>query len=173
LGLQECLYLGNLSAKRDWGHAKDYVRMQWLMLQQDEPEDYVIASGEQHSVRAFCEFAFGELGITLRWEGEGINEVGIVQEVNSAAAASDINSSHFSYQVTSGQTVVRIDPRYFRPTEVETLLGDATKAKEKLGWQPEITFQEMVREMVHEDLKDAQRDTLCQREGFKVFNYNE
>ena len=173
LGLQECLYLGNLSAKRDWGHAKDYVRMQWLMLQQDKPEDYVIASGEQHSVRAFCEFAFGELGITLRWEGEGINEVGIVQEVNSAAAASDINSSHFSYQVTSGQTVVRVDPRYFRPTEVDTLLGDATKAKEKLGWQPEITFQEMVREMVHEDLKDAQRDTLCQREGFKVFNYNE
>ena len=173
LGLQDCVYLGNLNAKRDWGHAKDYVRMQWLMLQQDEPEDYVIATGEQHSVRNFCDFAFQELGIRLRWEGEGIDEIGIVQEVNCTPVESEINSTHFSYQVEPGQVVVKIDPRYFRPTEVETLLGDASKAKDNLGWQPEIPFKEMVREMVHEDLKDAQRDTLCQREGFKVFSYNE
>jgi GDPmannose 4,6-dehydratase len=153
LQLQDCLYLGNLDAKRDWGHAKDYVEMQWLMLQQDEPEDYVIATGVQYSVRDFVNFAARELGITIRWEGEGVDEKGYNQE--------------------SGQCIVAVDPRYFRPTEVETLLGDPSKAKQKLGWEPKITLQELVAEMVREDLKDAERDELCKREGFKTFNYHE
>ena len=153
LQLQDCLYLGNLEAKRDWGHAKDYVEMQWLMLQQDYPEDFVIATGVQYSVRDFVNFAAKELGISIRWEGEGVEEKG--------------------YDEDSGQCIVAVDPRYFRPTEVETLLGDPTKAKEKLGWVPKITLQELVSEMVREDLKDAERDELCRREGFKTFNYHE
>jgi len=153
LQLQDCLYLGNLDAKRDWGHAKDYVEMQWLMLQQDEPEDYVIATGVQYSVREFVDFAAKELGISIRWEGEGVDEKG--------------------YNESNGQCIVAVDPRYFRPTEVETLLGDPSKAKEKLGWEPKITLQELVSEMVREDLKDAERDELCKREGFKTFNYHE
>ena len=153
LGLQECMYLGNLSAKRDWGHAKDYVEMQWLMLQQDHPEDFVIATGEQHSVRDFVNAAALELGIAMRWEGEGLEEKGINQATD--------------------RCIVAVDPRYFRPTEVETLLGDPSKAKEKLGWVPKITFKALVSEMVREDLKDAERDDLCRRKGFKTFDHNE
>jgi GDPmannose 4,6-dehydratase len=193
LGLQECLYLGNLNARRDWGHAKDYVRMQWMMLQQDDPEDFVIATGEQHSVREFCELAFGELGIKLRWEGEGINEKGVVEIVRRKALGvnGEENSSHLtnydsrlkSHQsqitphdlriIAPGDAVVRIDPRYFRPTEVETLLGDPSKAKAKLGWVPEITFEEMVKEMVTHDYKLAKRDKLCNDHGFEVCNHHE
>ena len=153
LGLQNCLYLGNMDALRDWGHAKDYVKAQWLMLQQEQPEDFVIASGEQHSVREFVEKAAAALEIEIKWEGKGVEEKGI--------------------DISTGKTIVAVDPRYFRPTEVETLLGDPTKAKEKLGWQTKITFDELVKEMVEVDLKEAQRDSLCQNEGFKVFRYHE
>ena len=153
LGMQDQLYLGNLDAKRDWGHAKDYVVMQWLMLQQETPEDFVIATGEQHSVREFVDVAAHELGIAVRWEGTGVNEKG--------------------YDVATGNCIVAVDPTYFRPTEVETLLGDATKAREKLGWVPKITFSELVREMVREDLKGAERDVLCSREGFRVLDRHE
>ena len=160
LDLQDCLYLGNLDAKRDWGHAKDYVEMQWLMLQQDEPEDFCIATGVQYSVRDFVNAAANELGIHLRWEGSGVDELGIVVDAGNTS-------------LKPGQVIVKVDPRYFRPTEVETLLGDPTKAKEKLGWVPKITLEEMVAEMVREDLAIAQRDELCKREGFKTFDYNE
>lgn len=168
LGLQDCLYLGNLAAKRDWGHAKDYVRMQWLMLQQESPEDFVIASGEQHSVQEFCDFAFLELGITLRWEGDGVDRVGIVDSVDGAKLPEKGEKAP-----AVGAVVIRVDPRYFRPTEVETLLGDPSKAKEKLGWVPEISFMDLVAEMVREDLADAQRDALCSQEGFKTYQYHE
>ena len=153
LGLQEKLFLGNLDSKRDWGHAKDYVKMQWLMLQQDEPDDFCISTGVQYSVRDFVNAACKEVGITLRWEGKGIDEKGIEAE--------------------SGMVRVEVDPRYFRPTEVETLLGDSSKAREKLGWEPKITLDEMVAEMVREDLKIAERDELCRREGYRTFDYNE
>jgi len=153
LGLQDKLFLGNLDSKRDWGHAKDYVKMQWLMLQQDEPEDFCISTGVQYSVRDFVNAAGKEVGISLRWEGEGVDEKGIDE--------------------SSGKVLVEVDPRYFRPTEVETLLGDSSKAREKLGWTPEITLDEMVAEMVREDLKIAERDELCRREGFRTFDYNE
>jgi len=159
-GLEECLYLGNLDALRDWGHAKDYVEMQWLMLQQEQPDDFVIATGVQYSVRQFVEMAAGELGITLRWEGEGANETGIV------AALSD-DAKVVSRELLA-QTIVRVDPRYFRPAEVETLLGDPTKAKEKLGWTPKITLQEMVSEMVLADLEIAQKNCLLNGHGYKV-----
>jgi len=161
LNLQDCLYLGNLNALRDWGHAKDYVEMQWLMLQQDKPDDFVIATGEQHSVRDFVNAAAEELGIFLRWEGEGVQEIGIVSE-----AAAD-------QQFLLGKTIVRVDPRYFRPTEVETLLGDPSKAKAVLGWSPRITFKELVEEMAREDLALAQRDHLCDTEGFKTYARHE
>ena len=153
LELQDKLFLGNLESKRDWGHAKDYVKMQWLMLQQDEPEDFCISTGVQYSVRDFVDAAFKEVGISVRWEGSGLDEKG----VNEA----------------SGKVLVEVDPRYFRPTEVETLLGDSSKTREKLGWTPEITLEDMVAEMVREDLKIAERDELLKREGFKVFDYNE
>jgi len=153
LELQDKLFLGNLDSKRDWGHAKDYVRMQWLMLQQDEPEDFCISTGVQYSVRDFVDAACKEVGIRIRWEGSSIEEKGIDE--------------------SSGKVLVEVDPRYFRPTEVETLLGDSSKAREKLGWTPEITLEEMVAEMVREDLKIAERDELLKREGFKVFDYNE
>jgi GDPmannose 4,6-dehydratase len=153
LGLQDCLYLGNLNALRDWGHAKDYVKMQWLMLQQDEPDDFVIATGEQHSVREFVDVAARELGMTIQWEGEGINEKGI--------------------NMANGKTIVSVDPTYFRPTEVDTLLGDPTKAMEKLGWKPKISFEYLVTEMVREDLEASKRDDLCQRAGFKINNHQE
>jgi len=153
LGLQDRLYLGNLDSKRDWGHARDYVRMQWLMLQQDEPDDFCISTGIQKSVRDFVDAAFKEVGVSVRWEGSGIEEKG--------------------YDDKTGDLLVEVDPRYFRPTEVETLLGDSSKAKDVLGWEPEIALDEMVAEMVREDLKIAERDELCRREGFKTFDYNE
>ena len=152
LGLQECLYLGNMDAKRDWGHAKDYVEMQWLMLQQDHAEDFVIATGVQYSVREFVNLAAQEFGMAISWKGQGAEEKGFD---------------------ASGKCVVAVDPRYFRPTEVETLLGDATKARLKLGWTPKISFQELVSEMMREDLKAAERDELVKRNGFKTFNYHE
>ena len=152
-GLDDCLYLGNLDALRDWGHARDYIRAQWLMLQQDRPEDYVIATGEQHSVRAFVERAAAELGISLRWQGSGLAE----HAVDSG----------------SGRTVVRVDPRYFRPAEVDSLLGDPSKAARQLGWVPEIGFAELVREMVESDWRLAQRDALVEREGFAAYKHHE
>ena len=152
LGLQDCLWLGNLDARRDWGHARDYVEMQWLMLQQEKPEDFVIATGEQHSVREFVEAAAAELGMTIRWTGSGVEERGYDE---------------------NGRCIVAVDPRYFRPTEVETLLGDASKAREKLGWQPRTRFAELVSEMVREDLSEAQRDELVKRHGYATRNYHE
>jgi GDPmannose 4,6-dehydratase len=163
LGLQDCLYLGNLDARRDWGHARDYVEMQWLMLQQDEPDDYVIATGEQYTVRQFVDAAAARLGVTLSWEGEGVDEVGVVAAANPELA----------HDVAAGQTIVRVDPRYFRPTEVETLLGDATKARRKLGWRPATRFEELVAEMVREDHRAAQRDALVKNHGYPVLEYHE
>jgi len=163
LGLQDCLHLGNLDAKRDWGHARDYVEMQWLMLQQEKPDDFVIATGEQHSVRSFVDRAAAELGITLSWHGSGVEETGVVEKVDGS---DDI-------KVQPGQTVVRVDSRYFRPTEVETLLGDPTKAKQKLGWTPATSFAELVSEMVRTDLEEARKDELCIHEGFNTYTYNE
>jgi GDPmannose 4,6-dehydratase len=162
LGLQDCLYLGNLSALRDWGHARDYVEMQWLMLQQDHAEDFVIATGVQYSVRQFVQFAAAELGITVRFEGEGANEVGVVEAVDRK-----------DVKLKVGETIVRVDPRYFRPTEVETLLGDPTKAREKLGWTPTTTLQELVKEMVEADFTAAKRDALVKLAGFQAFDYHE
>ncbi len=157
-GLEERLYLGNMDALRDWGHAKDYVRMQWMMLQQDKPEDFVIATGVQYSVRQFVQWTAAELGITLAFEGTGVDERGVVVKVDGDRAPS----------VKVGDVVVLVDPRYFRPTEVETLLGDPTKAREKLGWVPEITAQEMCREMVAADLQDAQRHAFLKAHGHDV-----
>jgi GDPmannose 4,6-dehydratase len=156
LGLQSCVYLGNLDARRDWGHARDYVEMQWLMLQQQHPEDFVIASGEQHSVREFVEYTAIELGITLEWVGSGDAEYGIV-----AAASAESRAQ-------PGQKVVAIDRRYFRPAEVDTLLGDATKAREKLGWTPRTRFTELVGEMLRFDLEEARRDALIHSAGFQT-----
>jgi len=171
LGLKECTYLGNLNAKRDWGHARDYVEMQWLMLQQEKPDDFVIASGVQHSVRQFVERAAGELGITLRWEGEGVDEIGIV---DAFSASIDGNGEKLRTKGPEvGQVIVRVDPRYFRPTEVESLLGDPSKAKMELGWEPKISFADLVKEMVLADLEEAQRDALVQKHGFKSFNHHE
>ena len=153
LDLQDCLYLGNMDSLRDWGHAKDYIEMQWLMLQQETPEDFVIATGVQYSVRDFVNAAAKELNIEMRWEGTGVDEKG--------------------YDAASGKCIVQVDPRYFRPTEVETLLGDPTKAKQKLGWTPKITFHELVAEMVREDLKSAQRDELVKGHGFQAMDYHE
>ena len=152
LGLQDCLYLGNMDSKRDWGHAKDYVRMQWMMLQQDEAEDFVIATGVQYSVRKFVTVAAREIGIEITWQGEGVDEIGTDQH---------------------GNVLVRVDPRYFRPAEVETLLGNPAKAKEKLGWEPEITFEELVTEMMREDLKSAERDAMVKSHGYQVYDHNE
>ena len=163
-GLHACLYLGNLSARRDWGHAKDYVEMQWLMLQQDQPEDYVIASGVQYSVRDFVNAAARELGMEIRWEGQGVEEKGYWVNRHSRESGNPDPASI---------PAVAVDPRYFRPTEVETLLGDATKAREKLGWQPKISFDELVAEMVREDLKSAERDELIKKHGYKVMDYRE
>ncbi len=157
-GLDTCLYMGNLDALRDWGHAKDYVRMQWLMLQQDQPEDFVIATGVQYSVRQFIAWSAAELGITLRFEGTGVDEVAIVSSIEGSKAPA----------LKVGDIVVRVDPRYFRPTEVETLLGDPAKAKAKLGWVPEITVQEMCAEMVAADLAEAQRNALLKSHGYEV-----
>ncbi|MGO6878734.1 GDP-mannose 4,6-dehydratase [Rhizobium ruizarguesonis] len=152
LGLQDCLYLGNLDAKRDWGHAKDYVEVQWLMLQQEAPEDFVIATGVQYSVREFVDAAAHEIGLPISWKGSGVEEKGYNE---------------------NGRCIVAVDPRYFRPTEVETLLGDPSKAKEKLGWEPRITFKQLVAEMMREDLKSAERDELVKRHGFSAYDYHE
>ena len=157
-GLESCVFLGNMDALRDWGHAKDYVRMQWMMLQQEQPEDFVIATGVQYSVREFVSWSAAELGITLRFEGTGVEEIGVVESIDGALAPA----------LNVGDVVVRVDPRYFRPAEVETLLGDPTKAKTKLGWTPEITVQEMCAEMVREDLKVAQRHALLKQHGHDV-----
>jgi GDPmannose 4,6-dehydratase len=165
LGLQDCLHLGNLDAKRDWGHARDYVEAQWLMLQQDEPEDFVIATGKQYSVRQMVETAATELGIGLRWEGEGQDQTGIVDDLSQFK----IENS----KLKTNDIVVRIDPRYFRPAEVETLLGDPTKAKEKLGWEPKVTFEELVVEMVRADLELARKDELIKEHGYQTFDYHE
>lgn len=157
-GIEDCLYMGNIDALRDWGHSKDYVRMQWMMLQQDEPDDFVIATGKQYSVREFIIWSARELGITLRFEGTGVNEVGIVDTVTGDDAP----------EIKPGQVILRIDPRYFRPAEVETLLGDPSKAKAKLGWTPEITAQEMCAEMVADDLKAARRYRLLKEHGLDL-----
>ncbi|MCF8026396.1 MAG: GDP-mannose 4,6-dehydratase [Desulfobacteraceae bacterium] len=153
LGLQNTLYLGNLDAKRDWGHARDYVEMQWLMLQQEKPEDYVIATGKQHSVRECVELAANEMNMEIEWKGRGVAEK--------------------AYNAKTGNVIVEIDPRYYRPTEVDSLLGDASKAREKLGWEPKITFRELISEMAQQDLEAAQRDHLCKTHGFKTYDYNE
>lgn len=166
LGLQDCLYLGNMDAQRDWGHARDFVEAQWLMLQQDEPEDYVIATGKQYSVRAFVDAAAAELGLKLRWQGNGVNEVGIVEAI-------DADSGTQGGSVQPGQVVVKVDPRYFRPAEVDTLLGDPSKAKRQLGWVPKVGFEELVAEMVQSDLEIAQRDELVKKSGFQAFDYHE
>ena len=158
LGLQKCLYLGNLDALRDWGHAKDYVEMQWLMLQQDIPEDYVIATGIQHTVRYFIEVAASQLDMSIEWVGEGVNERGYWK-----------NSDKIDYE----DPIISIDPRYFRPTEVESLIGDSSKAKKNLGWTPKISFEELVSEMVSEDFKLANKDKLIKQHGFKVLEKNE
>ncbi len=162
IGQQNALYLGNMDARRDWGHARDYVEVQWLILQQPEPDDYVIATGEQYSVRQFVESAAGELGMSLQWEGKGLDEVGRL--------TADVGGDD---QPKKGDVIVRIDPRYFRPTEVETLLGDPSKAKRQLGWEPKTSFSELVREMVGEDLQIAERDALVARRGYQVFNHHE
>lgn len=158
-GLEKCLYLGNMDALRDWGHAKDYVRMQWMMLQQEQPEDFVIATGKQISVRSFVDLSAKELGITLRFEGSGVDEVAVVQEVVDQDACPGVNV---------GDVIVRVDPKYFRPAEVETLLGDPSRAKEKLGWVPEITVEQMCAEMVQVDLEKAKQHALLKSHGFKV-----
>lgn len=152
-GLENCLYLGNLDSLRDWGHARDYVRAQWLMLQQPEPEDFVIATGEQHSVREFIGLAAMKLGMRVEWRGSGVDEQGV--------------------DTKSGRTIVKVDPRYFRPTEVDTLLGDASKARTRLGWKPEIGFESLVAEMIAADLEIARRDSVIAREGFKTYRYRE
>ena len=161
LGLQDTLYLGNLDAKRDWGHARDYVEMQWLMLQQEEPDDFVIATGVQYSVRDFINAAAEELEMKISWEGKGLEEVGYLQCPPLAGAGG------------GEKPIVRVDPRYFRPTEVETLLGDPTKAREKLSWRPRITFEELVAEMVREDFNAAKCDELVRKNSYKVYRYNE
>jgi len=157
-GLEKCLFMGNMDALRDWGHAKDYVRMQWMMLQQDQPEDFVIATGVQYSVRQFIEWSAKELGISLRFEGQGVDEIAVIESIEGGKAPA----------LKVGDVIVRVDPRYFRPAEVETLLGDPSKAKARLGWVPEITVQEMCAEMVREDLKVAQRHALLKHHGHDV-----
>ncbi len=157
-GLESCLYMGNLDSLRDWGHAKDYVRMQWMMLQEDEPEDFIIATGLQYSVRQFIVWSAEALGITIRFEGEGINEVGIVEKLEGDKVSA----------LKLGDVILKIDARYFRPSEVETLLGDPSKAKDKLGWEPKITAQEMCVEMTSEDLKSAQQHALLKKSGFTL-----
>ncbi|ODU50248.1 MAG: GDP-mannose 4,6-dehydratase [Thiobacillus sp. SCN 63-374] len=172
LGLQDCLFLGNMDAKRDWGHARDYVEMQWLMLQQDQPEDFVIATGVQYSVRDFVNAAAKELGMAIRWEGQGVDEKGYLEPVGAAPSPRS-SENRGEGAAPTGRMVVAVDPRYFRPTEVETLLGDPGKAKNKLGWTPKISFGELVAEMVREDLKAAERDELVKKHGYKAMDYHE
>jgi GDPmannose 4,6-dehydratase len=161
-GLQDCLYMGNLSALRDWGHARDYVLMQWMMLQQEVAEDFVIAIGVQYSVRHFIDLAARELGITIDFSGSGADEIGTVRKVEGSLAKCKV-----------GAVIVRVDPRYFRPAEVETLLGDPSKAKDKLGWIPTTTLAELVKEMVESDYRAAQRDSVIKQAGFRAFDHHE
>lgn len=174
LGLQDCLHLGNLDAMRDWGHARDYVEMQWLMLQQEQPDDFVIATGRQFSVRDFVNATAAEIGMSLAWRGEGLDETGTVDAVDADKLRHAAGNRHgLECRVKPGDVIVRVDPRYFRPTEVETLLGDPAKAKEKLGWEPKTSFEDMVAEMTREDLLLSMRDAVCKVAGFKTFSYNE
>ena len=184
LGLQDQLWLGNLDSLRDWGHARDFVRAMHIMLQQDEPGDYVVATGEQHSVREFVELAFAEIGVTLRWEGSGEEEAGVVDSVDAGLlaagrdgygpdAAGGPDTTGIADPLLPGAVIVRVDSRYYRPTEVESLIGDASKAHERLGWSPSVTFADLVKEMVAEDLGDARRDELNLRRGFVVKNHRE
>lgn len=181
LGLQKKLYLGNLDAKRDWGHALDFVRAMWLMLQQDKPQDYVIATGKSHSVRELVEVAFKEIGAKIEWKGSGVEEVGIISEIRGQKSEVGDQRSDFEARnqgerkqaLRAGDVVVEIDRRYFRPTEVDELLGDASKAERELGWKPRISFQEMVSEMVNADLEEAMRDQFCKERGFRVLNFTE
>ncbi len=166
LGLQRKLFLGNLNAKRDWGHAQDFVKAMWLILQQERADDYVIATGEQHSVRDFVEVAFREIGVEIEWRGVGVDEVGIVCRPPEDEQGSELC-------IKEGDVVVEVDPRYFRPTEVDLLLGDASKARAALGWEPAIPFDEMVSQMVKEDLEEASRDQLCKESGFRVLDFHE
>lgn len=163
LGLQPCLYLGNLDAKRDWGHARDYVEAQWLMLQQPQPEDFVIATGVQHSVRDFITRAADRLGIVVEWEGKGLKEIGVIQRIVDTGET----------PLRPGQTIVRVDPRHFRPTEVATLLGDASKARRELGWAPKVSFEQLVAEMVDADMRAAQRDALVKHHGYATYDRHE
>ena len=190
LGLQQKLYLGNLDAKRDWGHAKDFVRAMWLMLQQKKPDDYVIATGESHSVREFVELAFREIGVEIQWKGKGVKEKGIISKIRDqkpevGGQRSEIRGRRLEGRrqesevrgqdkmLRMGDVVVEVDPRYFRPTEVDELLGDASKARKKLGWSPEISFQEMISSMVQSDLEEALKDQYCKDKGFRVLDFNE
>ena len=166
LGLQDCLYLGNMSALRDWGHARDYIEMQWLMLQQDHAEDFVIATGVQYSVRQFVQFAAAELGITIEFSGNESEEIGTVTAVNAV-------NGEYKARCKPGDVIVKVDPRYYRPTEVETLLGDPTKAKQRLGWTPKTTLPELVKEMVEADFTTARKDSLVKMAGFQAFDHHE
>ena len=178
LGLQDCLYLGNLNARRDWGHARDFVEAQWLILQQDQPEDFVIATGEQHSVREFVDAAAQELGMKIRWQGRGVKEVGVLDSALNTDLLPTANRQPptkrtWHSALKKGSVIVAVDPRYFRPTEVDSLLGDASKARRKLRWKPRVKFLELVAEMAREDFKLAQRDELVKRHGHKVYDRNE
>ena len=183
LGLEECVYLGNLNAKRDWGHARDFVEAQWLILQQDRPEDYVIATGEQHSVRDFVDAAAAALDMKIAWRGSGVKEVGVLDSATDSPPASPVpassrsgsapHSSPLTPHPRQGQPIVAVDPRYFRPAEVESLLGDASKARQQLGWKPRVKFRDLVSEMVKEDLRLAERDALVKRHGHRVHDRKE
>ena len=165
LGFQKRLYLGNLDAKRDWGHAEDFVRAMWMVLQHERPDDYVIATGESRSVREFVELAFKEIGVEIEWKGQGLDEIGVVKEV--------MNDELRVTSMKEGDVAVAVDSRYFRPTEVDYLLGDASKAKKELGWEPRISFGEMVSQMIRHDLEEASKDQLCSESGFRILNFNE
>jgi len=170
LGLQDRLYLGNLNSRRDWGHARDFVEAQWLMLQQDEPDDYVIATGEQHSVREFCELTFMEAGMVIEWEGKDLLEKGILKSIEDSPALSEEQRRRMP---KPGDVVVAVDSRYFRPTEVDALIGDPSKALVQLDWRPRISFRDMVREMVKKDILDARRDALCRASGYLTYQHYE
>lgn len=173
LGLASCLHLGNMNARRDWGHARDYVEMQWLMLQQEQPEDFVIATGRQFSVRDFVNVAAADLGLSLEWRGEGVNETATVTAIDADRAAQAAQGKEVVIKVRVGDVIVRVDPRYFRPTEVETLLGDPARAQAKLGWKPRTTFEEMVEEMTRHDLQLALRDAVVEGAGFTSYKHEE
>ena len=173
LGLASCLHLGNMNARRDWGHARDYVEMQWLMLQQEQPEDFVIATGRQFSVRDFVNVAAADLGLSLEWQGEGVNETASVTAIDADRAAQAAQGKEVVIKVRVGDVIVRVDPRYFRPTEVETLLGDPARAQAKLSWKPRTTFEEMVEEMTRHDLQLALRDAVVEGAGFTSYKHEE